>query len=64
MSAPRTIFAEHPVREVELRQRVKQAGGKWNCDRKVWELRYADVVALPLEARIVDERVSDTRCRR
>ena len=49
--------------EVKLRQRVKHARGKWNPNRKVWELRYADVVALTLEARIVDERVSDTRCR-
>ena len=49
--------------ELDLRQRVKQAGGKWNPDRKVWELRYADVVALTLEARIVDDRASDTRCR-
>ena len=64
MGAPRTMFAEHPVRELKPRQRVKPAGGTWNPDRKVWELRYAVVVALPLEARIVDERVSDTRCRR
>ena len=49
--------------EVDLRQRVKHAGGKWNPDDKAWELRYADAVALKLEARIVDERASDTRCR-
>ena len=47
--------------EVDLRQRVKQAGGKWNPDRKVWDLRYAAVAALKLEARIVHERASDTR---
>ena len=41
--------------EVDLRQRVKQAGGKWNPDRKVWDLRYAAVTALKLEARIVHE---------
>ena len=52
------------VAEVELRQRVKHAGGKWNPDRKAWELRCADVVALTLETRNVDERASDTRCRR
>ena len=50
--------------ELELRQRVKQAGGKWNPDRKVWELRYADAVALKLEARIADERASNTGCPR
>jgi hypothetical protein len=39
--------------EVELREQVKQAGGKWNRTRKVWELRYERVVALKLEARMV-----------
>jgi hypothetical protein len=46
--------------EVELREQVKQAGGKWNRRRKVWELRYERVVALKLEARIVEE-ASNTR---
>ena len=47
--------------EVEIREQVKQAGGKWNRSRKVWELRYAQVVALKLEPRIVEEEVSNTR---
>ena len=47
--------------EVDLRERVKQAGGKWNRSRKVWELRYDQVVALTLEARIVEEEASNTR---
>jgi hypothetical protein len=50
--------------EVEMRQQVKQAGGRWNPSRKVWELRYARVVALKLEARIVEEEASDPGCRR
>ena len=45
---------------VEIREQVKQAGGKWNRSRKVWELRYERVVALKLEARIVEE-ASNTR---
>ena len=49
--------------ELELRQRVKQAGGKWNPDRKLSHLRYADAVALKLEARIEDG-ASDTGCPR
>lgn len=49
--------------EVEMRQQVKQAGGEWNPSRKVWELRYAQVVALKLEARIVEEATSYTGCR-
>jgi hypothetical protein len=37
--------------EVALRERVKQAGGKWNPRQTVWELCYGHVVALNLEAR-------------
>ena len=48
--------------EVEMRERVKQAGGKWNRSRKVWEMRYDQVVALKMEARIVEEEASNTRC--
>jgi len=47
--------------EAELRARVKQAGGKWNRQRKVWEMRYDQVVALKLEARIVKEPASNSR---
>jgi hypothetical protein len=47
--------------EVELRDQVKQVGGKWNRRRKVWELRYDHVVALKLEARIVEEKASNSR---
>lgn len=49
--------------EVDMRERVKQAGGKWNRSHKVWELRYDQVVALKLEARIVEEEeeASNTR---
>ena len=50
------------VAEVKLRQQVKQAGGKWNWSRKVWEIRYDQVVALKLDARIVKEEASNTRC--
>jgi hypothetical protein len=46
--------------EVELRDRGKQAGGKWNRHRKGWERRDDRVVALKLEARIVEE-ASHTR---
>ena len=47
--------------EVEIRQRVKQVGGKWNRSRKVWDMRYDQVVALKLEARIVEEEASNSR---
>src|SRR5215472_8825198 len=47
--------------EVELREQVKQAGGKWHRGRKVWELRYHHVVALKLEARIIEKKASNNR---
>ena len=50
--------------EAELRQRVKQAGGTWNPDRRVWELPYVQVVALKLKAQIAAARASHTGCRR
>ncbi len=39
--------------EGALQQRVREAGGRWNGVRGVWELRYADVVALGLTGRLV-----------
>jgi hypothetical protein len=48
-------------KEVELQRRVKQAGGKWNPTRRVWELRYDQVVALGLKDRIEEPKVSGIR---
>ena len=36
--------------EADVRQRAKEAGGKWNPGRKVWELRYRQAVVLKLAA--------------
>jgi len=41
--------------EEELRRRVKTAGGRWNPQRRAWELRYDQVVALGVTDRIVEE---------
>lgn len=46
----RVIYGEY-----ELSRRVKQAGGVWNREKRVWELRYQEVVVLGLEARVVRE---------
>ena len=46
--------------DVELQEQRKEAGGKWNRRRKMWELRYERVVTLKLAARIVEE-ASKTR---
>ena len=44
--------------EVAVRERVKQAGGRWNRDRQVWEMRCDHTVALRSDDRIVDEPAS------
>jgi hypothetical protein len=41
--------------ENELRAAVKQAGGFWDAGRKAWLLAFSEVVALGLEARVVDD---------
>jgi hypothetical protein len=40
--------------EITLRNLVKAAGGKWNPERKAWELPYQQVLRLGLAERIVD----------
>ncbi len=42
------------AQEVSLRNRVKQAGGRWNPKTRLWELSYERVAALHLEDRIMD----------
>ena len=61
LTADTIVGVRVDVAEGEMRERVKQAGGKWDRRRKVWELRYDQVVALKLEARIVKEEASNTR---
>ena len=41
--------------EYELGKRVKRAGGYWNRERQLWELRYQAVVMLGLEDRMIRE---------
>lgn len=38
--------------EVQLRRTIKAAGGRWNPNKKVWELPYRDVKELGLENRL------------
>jgi hypothetical protein len=40
--------------EIALRNQVKTAGGKWNCEKQTWELPYPEVLKLGLSERIVD----------
>jgi len=41
--------------EEELRETVKRAGGFWNPEKKAWVLSFAQVLALGLEHRMIDE---------
>ena len=66
---PRPRFAQDQIvglrvafADVAVRDRVKQAGGTWNPERRVWQLRYDRVVALGLNSRIVDEPASNSGC--
>ncbi len=40
------------INELEIRDRVKRAGGIWRPRQKLWELSYAQIVFLGLEDRI------------
>ena len=48
--------------EVELRARVKQAGGTWDRPRRVWQLAYGDAVALGLRDRVIADPASTCGC--
>lgn len=41
--------------EVYLRKIVKSVGGRWNKEKKIWELSYGEILQLGLEGRIIKE---------
>ena len=43
--------------EHDLRERVKQAGGYWDAEKKAWRLGFGKVLGLGLERRLVDEEL-------
>ena len=45
--------------ELAVRQQAKRAGGTWNPDRKVWQLRYDRAIVFGLEERIVPDAGSE-----
>jgi hypothetical protein len=53
MTEPTLVEIQIDWSEVELREAVEAAGGRWNPDRKVWRLAHGEVVRLGLEQRIV-----------
>jgi hypothetical protein len=52
-SANKIIELKVNYEEAHLQKLIKSAGGRWNREKKLWELPYKDVVALGLENRIV-----------
>jgi hypothetical protein len=53
-----------PFADTRTRMVVKQAGGRWNPERKTWHLRYDRAVANGLSDRICRDAVSTTICQR
>ncbi len=53
----RVAFAEQTIRG-----QVKRAGGTWDAERRLWQLRYDRVQALGLTDRIVPEEASTGGC--
>ena len=49
------------LREVELQRQIKRAGGKWNAQRKLWEMRRSEALRLGLKDRITASEVSINR---
>jgi hypothetical protein len=41
------------IHERDVQQTIRAAGGVWNCAKRVWELRYDQVVGLDLTERVV-----------
>ena len=50
----RHILVKISYREEELRQRAKQAGGKWLPEKRLWQLPSHKAIALGLRSRIVE----------
>ena len=47
------------LEEVKLQKQLRQAGGKWNRQLRLWEIRYDQAVALDLQARIEPSTLSN-----
>ena len=62
LAPDRPISLRIAFAEVDLRRRVKQAGGRWNSDERVWQLPHDRAVALGLTERIVDTSASSIGC--
>lgn len=48
------VFVRIGYGEAELRERIKDAGGFWDRDKKLWRIAFSGAARLGLEKRIVD----------
>jgi hypothetical protein len=62
LAPDRPISLRIAFAEVDLRRRVKQAGGRWNPYERVWQLPHDRAVALGPTERIVDTSASSSGC--
>lgn len=49
------------LNEVALQRQIKQAGGTWNREKRVWDIPFDQAVALGLKDRIETPEVSNSR---
>ncbi len=47
--------------EVEIGKALRNLGGKWNREKKTWEIAYRNVVNLGLEDRLVEEEKNENQ---
>lgn len=59
--APTIVGLRVALEEVKLQRLVKQAGGKWNREQRVWEIHYDQATRLGLQDRIQPIEVSNNR---
>ncbi len=50
----RPVFLRVGIREIELRERIKSAGARWDNIEKLWVLSYRKAVEFGLESRIIN----------
>jgi len=53
VSPAQIVSVRVEMQEHDVQKRIRQGGGRWNRQRKVWELRYDKVVELGLQDRLV-----------
>ncbi len=55
----RHVWIRISYEEIEYRKQIKQMGGKWDNEKKLWKLPCKEVQALGLESRIINRGLGD-----